>query len=236
MTVLAQIKHFRVLRFSSVAIACSILFASFLAQFLQPSSKLISKTESVDLFSIIPKELYSWHYENNVTSMLVNPETRQSPSKIYSQVLTRIYTNKHGYRIMLSVSYGPDQSDDLAAHDPKGCYPAQGFHIISNLEGTLQTEFGNIPVRYMQAAKGLRHEPVTYWFVIGSHAVSNSWDRKLVQMRYTLKGDIPDGMLFRVSSIDNDNQRAFELQKSFITEILSAIPARHRKKIAGLAS
>ena len=39
---------------------------------------------------------------------------------------------------------------------------------------------------------------------------------RLAQLRYTLTGEIPDGILVRVSSIDRDESGAYERQADFI--------------------
>jgi hypothetical protein len=48
--------------------------------------------------------------------------------------------------------------------------------------------------------------------------------RKLVQLRYGLLGEIPDGMLVRVSSLVNNSEDAFALQARFIADLSLAIP------------
>ena len=48
-------------------------------------------------------------------------------------------------------------------------------------------------------------------------------DKKLEELRYGLHGEIPDGMLFRVSSIDTNTQSAFSLQESFVRDLLNSL-------------
>lgn len=52
-------------------------------------------------------------------------------------------------------------------------------------------------------------------------------------MRYGLKGIIPDGLLFRVSSVDQDDRHAFAMHQVFVEDILSAMPVAERKRFAG---
>jgi hypothetical protein len=49
-----------------------------------------------------------------------------------------------------------------------------------------------------------------------------------------MQGDIADGLLFRVSSIDPDKPRAFSMQQKFIQEMLTSITAADRLRLAGL--
>ena len=73
-----------------------------------------------------------------------------------------------------------------------------------------------------------------YWTTLGDHAVKNGTDKKLMEMRYALKGYIADGLLFRMSSIDRDSPRAFLLQDRFAQEMLAAMAPETRLRIAGL--
>ena len=50
-----------------------------------------------------------------------------------------------------------------------------------------------------------RNEPVTYWLTVGDQVITNKFDKRIAEIRLGLTGQIPDGLLFRVSSIDNDS-------------------------------
>lgn len=53
-------------------------------------------------------------------------------------------------------------------------------------------------------------------------------------MRYGLKGEIPDGLLFRISSIDRNTEEAFAIHEQFVNQLIPAIPTDVRPRIAGL--
>ena len=114
------------------------------------------------------------------------------------------------------------------------CYPAQGFVVQNNEAVLLATAFGDIPVRRLFTTMGARQEPVTYWFTIGDKAVQGKLQKRLVDLRYGLTGRIPDGMLFRVSSIDPDQARAYQMQDQFINQLLQAVSTTERKRLSGL--
>jgi EpsI family protein len=135
---------------------------------------------------------------------------------------------------MLSLAYGSDQRGDLQAHKPEVCYPAQGFTLHANEPGNLSTAFGAIPVRRLSTSMGPRKEPVTYWFTVGDRVVEGTIYKRLVEMRYGLTGQIPDGLLFRVSSIDADPARAYVVHEKFVNQMLEAIPAEDRQRLSGL--
>ena len=52
---------------------------------------------------------------------------------------------------------------------------------------------------------GERVEPVTYWLTVGSQVIQSNLDKRIALIRLGLTGQIPDGLLFRVSSIDGDS-------------------------------
>jgi len=135
---------------------------------------------------------------------------------------------------MLSLAYGDDQRADLTAHKPEVCYPAQGFQLHSNAEDELATPFGQIAVRRLNTSLGARKEPVTYWFTVGDRAIRSKLDQRIVEVRLGLTGQIPDGLLFRVSSIDPEPSRAYVEQDKFVAELLKAVSSRDRIRLAGL--
>jgi len=211
-----------------------MIAAAGLAMAITPTHHLADQGPRINLDAMIPKHFGDWSLDEKIVYQQVSPELKAALDKIYTQVLTRTYINRQGYQIMLTIPYGFDQSDALSAHDPEGCYPAQGFQIMSKSKGILHTSIGDIPVRRMEASSGMRHEPVTYWFTVGSYAVNNDWDRKKAKLRYAFQNEIPDGLLFRASSIDNDTLRAYHVQGQFIEELLKALPPESRTRVAGL--
>jgi EpsI family protein len=202
----------------------------------RPTQRLADQGPKVNLEAMIPAQFGEWHIDDLGSNQLVNPQTQAAIDKIYTQVLSRTYVNAEGYRIMLMLPYGADQSDDMGVHDPAGCYPAQGFRILGNRKDLIKTVYGFIPARRMEAENGPRYEPVTYWSTIGNKAVNDDWDRKLAQLSYVLDGQIPDGLLFRVSSIDPDAERAYRTQDAFINALLQALARDARVRVAGMTS
>ncbi|HZV92204.1 MAG TPA: EpsI family protein [Caldimonas sp.] len=200
----------------------------------RPESKAADKGKIISLETMVPKTFGDWSELRDQAVQVVNPETQQLLDKLYSQTLTRTYVDKQGYRIMLSLAYGDDQRGGLQAHRPEVCYPAQGFKLGRVEESLLPTPFGSIDVRRLTTTLGQRHEPVTYWLTVGDQIVQSSFDRRLAQIRLGLTGQIPDGLLFRVSSIDVDDARAFAMQQKFVADLMAAVPGEARKDLGGL--
>ena len=91
-------------------------------------------------------------------------------------------------------------------------------------------------MRRLTTRLGERSEPVTYWLTVGDAIVQSTFDRRLAEIRLGLTGQIPDGLLFRVSSIDTDPARAFAMQQKFVADMMAAVPAPARKQLSGLVA
>lgn len=221
----------------SIVIAALMLVASVGAGLARPSKKISDEEPAISLENMIPKQFGDWRDEPQRYTQVVNPQTKEMLDKLYSQILSRTYVNSSGYRIMLSIAYGSDQRGSLQAHKPEVCYPAQGFVLKRNEEASLNTAYGTIPARRLFTTLGnSRPEPVTYWFTVGDKAVQGTTQKRIVDFRYALTGRIPDGLLFRVSSIDPDQPRANEMQDQFINELLNAVTPEERKRLSGLGA
>jgi EpsI family protein len=56
---------------------------------------------------------------------------------------------------------------------------------------------------------------------------------KLQQLKYGLTGKIPDGLLFRISSIQSDDAKAYQSQDAFTRDLLKAMSPSGRQRIIG---
>ena len=221
---------------TSILIAALMCAAVVLSLIAKPHVKAADLSPPISLEVMVPKQFGDWSELTTGHLQVVNPQAQNLLDRLYRQLLTRTYADGDGYRIMLSLGYGSDLRDrgSLQAHKPEVCYPAQGFVVEMNEPGTLLTPSGNIPVRRLFATMGSRREPVTYWLVVGDSAVTGKLHKRLLDLRYGLSGRIPDGMLFRVSSIDSDQDRAYRLQDKFIVQLLGALSETDRRRISGL--
>lgn len=204
------------------------------AAVLKPKPQSLQTATSFDLQMIVPRQFGDWVHEPEAGIAMVDPQAKQLLDKIYSQLLSRIYRNGAGYRVMLAIAYGSDQRGALQAHKPEVCYPAQGFTLRESREAALATPFGQLPVRQLLTDMGPRKEPITYWFTIGESAALTALDRRVAEIKSLMTGRIPDGLLFRVSSIDADSKLAFQKQAEFVQSLLSVVPQAARVRLSGL--
>jgi EpsI family protein len=169
-------------------------------------------------------------------AQIIDPATAEQLRKIYKEVLSRTYVNKAGYRIMLSMARSGNQIGIQQAHLPEICYPAQGFTVGKVEDGELITAYGPINVRRLTTSMRGRYEPVTYWLTMADHVVSTQWDKRMVQIGAFLTGQSPDGLMFRISSIDKDSEHAFAMQQKFAADMMESVPPEARRKLSGLTS
>ncbi|MCP5283236.1 MAG: EpsI family protein [Rhodoferax sp.] len=210
--------------------------AAALAKVGVPTKK-IADTWETDLEKMFPTQFGDWQVDRSMPVILPAPDVQAKLDAIYNQVLARTYVNvRTGERVMLSVAYGGDQSDGMSVHLPEVCYPAQGFELRGQRRAVLDLQGRRIPVKQLSTRLGGRVEPVTYWLTLGESVAATRTDRKLQQIRYGLQGEIPDGMLVRVSSIGADTNAGFALQQRFLQAMTGAVPEQFKSRILGRAT
>lgn len=185
------------------------------------------------LESIIPLQFGEWRVESRAPAPLI-PTADLGEKKEYTELLVRTYRSAQGERVMLSIAYNGEQRGDLKAHRPEFCYRGQGFDISTTEDGVLTTRFGTFPVRRMFARSWRREEPITYWMTIGDEVRLPGLGRHMAMFAHGLSGEIADGMLVRISSLDPDAARAWQLHERFAAVLLEHLPARDQARLAGL--
>jgi EpsI family protein len=219
-----------------IVLAVLMLSAGMTANALKPTQKLSVSLPPMTLEAVVPGQFGDWTMLPSANGAVVaNPQAETLLNQLYAQILNRTYVNSKGQAIMLSIAYGEDQRDSMQAHHPEICYPAQGFQLISNSKSQITTPFGEVPVRHLETKLNeQRYEPITYWLTVGNQATLGGINKKLIEMKYALHNQIPDGLLFRISSIDRDTANAFMLQEKFARELITHLPAEQRARLAGL--
>jgi EpsI family protein len=219
---------------TSIALCVLMVSSAAFTKVVTPTEKLSDQRPALDLNATIPSAVDGWQEDRTLMNAVVNPQTEQALKKIYAQTLSRTYVNHNGDRIMLSIAYGNDQGgESTQAHRPEICYTAQGFALRDNHIDVLKTANGNIPVRRLIASNGARNEPITYWVTVGDKATLPGLRRKLVQLSYGLNGMVPDGLIFRVSSIQPDAEGAYKLQDQFVNALFNSLAPAQQDRLAG---
>lgn len=221
------------LSIKKIVLLALMLLAAGLGTMLRPTVSMADERTPINLKSMVPTAFGDWQEQLNLSAQIIDPQQKQMLDQIYSETLSRTYVNSQGYRIMLSIAYGKNQSDSLQLHKPENCYPAQGFVLQNKQPGKLDLLGRPITAIRLETSLGQRFEPITYWTVVADHVTKSGIDKKLTEMRYAMVGKIPDGMLVRVSSIDKGTDKAYAIQSQFASEMIQAIAPEHRNRFAG---
>lgn len=217
----------------TISIILGLLMVSSGALTMVMTPSLQAKQSKIDLETLIPREFNGWKVDSAAVSLMINPDIKETINKIYSQTLSRTYINRQGERVMLSIAYGTDQSTDLQIHRPEVCYLSGGFEVGEMTKTFVETTIGRIPVMHLVAKQGTRNEPISYWIRVGDSLTRGWLEQKVVALSYGLTGKVPDGLLFRVSTISNDEQDSYRIQQTFLTALLQAVRSEDRYWLVG---
>jgi EpsI family protein len=202
-----------------------LCLAITLELFISPNKQISTQNESVNLEALIPKKIGEWEQSTIYDYLQITESQRQNLDQIYSQTLYRTYINKSGNKVMLSIAYGGVQfGNSLQMHRPEFCYEAQGFDVKAIDDQQLDFPRQILNVRRLLATRGSRIETITYWMTVGKLTALPGFSRKIAQMKYGLRGVIPDGYIIRVSSIENDTDKSFDLEADFIKSLHDTLP------------
>jgi EpsI family protein len=204
-------------------IAIFMLLSAVAAYALTPRAAVPIGNTTLKLEQQVPKTFGEWRMEEGGMQQIVSPEVTKTLQQLYSDILTRTYVNPRGERIMLSLAYGRNQGRDLQVHKPEVCYRAQGFDVGGLVKRDVQAGRTTVPVMNLVATLGPRTEPITYWIRSGDTVVRGWYEQNRARLLSGLKGEVPDGLLVRVSSISRDTDGAYRLQEQFLRDMLQAI-------------
>jgi EpsI family protein len=217
-------------------IVALMVLAALAGEWLRPGLRLAEVKPRITLEQQVPESFGEWRLDRSIAPVVPDPGLQAMLDTLYSQTLARTYINASGQRVMLSIAYGSDQSNEATAvHRPEFCYSAQGFRVQAvgteriNIAGT------QVPVARLVGQLGQRVEPITYWVTLDEAATLPGLGRKLQQIRYGLKGQIPDGMLVRVSSLSPSLPESFAMQQRFLEQLHAAVPVQVRTRYFGAA-
>ena len=208
---------------------------ALLTRWIEPSIRLADQGTKINLESMIPREIGNWRIDDRQSATVVIPEGGLI-SRLYQQVLSRTYIHAtSGRAVMLSIAYGENQSHSHDLHVPDVCYPAGGFQIERASRGELTLRQGSIPVKRLVTRLHKRNELLTYWAIVGDHVATSAIGTKLTALAYGLKRTIPDGIIFRVSTIGLTDETAFATQQEFVQDLFDTLSPQDRKRLAALS-
>jgi EpsI family protein len=220
-------------RRAAVVLGCMGLAAGAAAM-MRPRHYLAATLGKINLEKLFPERFPGWDVDARMPIVLPSPEVQAKLAGIYDQVISRAYVDARGRSVMLSVAYGGDQSDGVRVHYPEVCYPAQGFDVVSSSKSTMAVHGQPMPVRRLVARMAARVEPITYWVVVGDQIVTGGPEHKIAQLKYGLRGMVPDGMLIRLSSITGDVNAAYRTHEDFVADLLGLLDGAQERRVVGV--
>lgn len=219
----------------SFSLGALMLLTSGLTHVMTPTIYFSQSRQKVTLEQAVPTQFGDWKEEVQQTANIISPDRIALLNKLYSETLSRTYVNSAGERVMLSIAYGKDQRKGNEVHYPEVCYPAQGFELTAQKRDVLKTPQGPIAVSRLETnLSKQRYEPVTYWTTIGNQVTLGGSDKRMKELAFGIKGEIPDGLVFRVSTIDRDPPRAYAVQDAFVNALVVALKPANKTWLTGL--
>jgi EpsI family protein len=197
-----------------------------------------ARVRPLELETVFPESFGDWRIDPLTRDMgIVRPaNTDGKLYGIYDRVLERTYVDARGYRIMLSVAYGADQSAGMDLHRPEICYRYAGYQIDAQREVQLALADLSVPATVLQTQLPGRPEPLLYWTILGGLAAREASEIRWRRLHLALLGHRVTGMLVRVSSVDPDPQRAFAHQAAFADALVRAVAPSQRAEVLGQAA
>ncbi len=217
----------------SVVVAVLLVLTAALGQWAVPT--LVSGPDaSAKLEAIIPASFGDWRIDASIVPLAPSPDQVALIGEIYDQTLSRTYVNARGERVMLSLAYGRNQSRKFQIHKPEVCYVGQGFKLTHSSLDSIAVGNRQVPVMELVAVQGQRVEPITYWIRVGDELGRGWIEQNRIRARYALRGAIPDGLLFRVSTISrNRPELDFDLHTRFINELTASMAPANVAAVLG---
>ena len=222
-------------RTTHILLACvAMLGAMALAVAITPHRLMARTHEVFDINKHLPTRFGDWKPVEGLN--VVEPAPPDSLEReIYNQEASRGFVDPDGNVVMLMVAYGESQSDRLQLHHPEVCYTAQGFRVSRTSAFKLDYSPSAPPLKLTRlvAQREERIEPITYWMRIGYDNSDSNWARQLLKLGYGLRGWVPDGALFRVSTIGIPPEKSFKIQDKFIRDLMKAVDPGTREFMVG---
>lgn len=226
----------------TIFVTAALLASAFLAGFAKPELKV---GKDVHLLSEgVPKTIGHWRWvPSNRIQVELSPiaeNAERSAAGTYDETVMRTYADNDGHHIMLALAYGRNQRQEQKIHRPELCYVAQGFELKSVKSSSIDLSnegFKKITSKRMMVSAANQKEAVSYWIRTGSLYSDNAFESRMQIFKDGLKGEVPDGILVRVSQILPNNasaadfESAYTRQEDFLKQLVAATPAEYRNKI-----
>jgi len=218
----------------NLALSCVALLGAALVAYVLTPHRLMARThDTFNIDSHIPLAFGDWSQFKGFQAIKPPPDGLEA--EVYNQEVSRAYVDKQGHVVFFIIAYGESQSDRLQLHHPEVCYTAQGFRVTRPATSKFDWSPDARPIvlTRLVASREDRIEPISYWMRIGYDVTNSNWARNALKLQYGLRGWIPDGALFRVSTVGVSQDASFKLQEKFIRDLLNTVTPETREFMVG---
>lgn len=216
------------------------------AQQLRPTR--YAERQGVTLNAMLPPNVQQWReVKSNLVQMSLTPEgvdRSEAVAATYDDTAMTSYADAQGNLVMVALAYGRLQRQEGKIHRPELCYSAQGFTVKSQAtvalpltaDGALD---GQVQVHRIDTASRRQREIVSYWIRIGDLFSASAFETRTHIMKVGLQGEIPDGILFRVSQVipadlaGPELEAAYARQEAFMAALSGSLTGGGKKMLIG---
>ncbi len=210
----APVRPIALLDRRSLILGSAFLVGGGLTAFRQPLAS--AKPVPTKIFNaMIPAKVGSWMSRKSAEIIL--PALDDTSDKLYQNLETRIYEGEGLPPIMFLCAYSSVQQNDVQVHRPEICYPAGGFPIVKNIARTIKVNDKQVNARFLIADRGGAKEMILYWIRVGESFPVDWRSQRIEMAKANLTGAIPDGVIFRVSTILDHETDAIDWLVKFST-------------------
>lgn len=201
------------------------------AEALRPRKRLVLLKGTIE--QTIPLAFAGWR--SQTSDDLVSPaQAGKLAQSLYSETVSRVYSDGTGPDVMVLAAYGDTQSDLLQLHRPESCYPAVGYALKLARSVEVPLPGGaNLPARQVVAAMEGRTENITYWTRMGETLPRTGSEQRMARIQNAVHGFVPDGILMRCSVVSDDSDGAFRTLDRFVGDLLRATAKDRRPALIG---
>ena len=178
---------------------------------------------------LIPAKVGGW--TSRKSAELVLPAEDEGQDKLYENLETRIYEGNGLPAMMFLIAYSSVQRNDVQVHRPEVCYPAVGFPILWTKPATIDVGGRKLLARELLADRGGLNERIIYWVRVGEEFPIGWAEQRLTMALSNARGITPDGVLLRVSTIEEDPERAASALRTFIRAFIAASSPSFRQNV-----
>ncbi|PTT74987.1 EpsI family protein [Pelomonas sp. HMWF004] len=242
-----SLKRLPTLSMRPALVLCVCAVAAVLAaQQLRPTRH--AERDGVALNTMLPQQVGPWQaLQSNLVQMSLTPEGQDRTAAVaatYDDTAMASYTDGNGAAVMVALAYGRSQRQEGKIHRPELCYSAQGYSVLNQTSVSLPLALAGaadttVRIHRIEAGSRQRREIVSYWIRIGDLFTTSAFQTRTHIMKVGLQGEIPDGILFRVSQVVPSDlegaalDAAYARQEAFMVTLASSLQGGGKKMLVG---